>query len=240
MENNPPDLAELQREYLVGDAFMAKFSTISRDFIWQEQNERFKRLLARAWRMQFYQRLWGGHGVKPGDVRSLLDIEKLPVFDATDIHLANDFAGLDSYADGLAPLVFLAPDDPIAGAPNAQMDICGVRSQAIQTLLGARADAFQAQPSAKLARYHAKNAGLVALEGSDRAGLYLMEDTHYVEILPASNVQTMSENAGELVITTLYKTDIAPLIRFNNYDSACFLPGESALGLNLRRIRLLF
>ena len=104
------DATALSREFLIGDAFLAKYSTISRDFIWQEQNERFKRLLARAWRMPFYRRLWGEHGVKPGAIRSLLDLEKLPVFDAAALIMARenptlfgDFLGRDSYGPGLMP-----------------------------------------------------------------------------------------------------------------------------------------
>ena len=74
------DAYALGREYLIGDAFLAKYRNISRDFIWQEQNERFKRLLARAWRMAFYRRLWGEHGVKPGDI-----VIKMGEYEVTDM-----------------------------------------------------------------------------------------------------------------------------------------------------------
>ncbi len=228
---NAFDLALLQREFLVGDAFVAKFSAISRDFIWQEQNERFKQVLARAWRMGFYRRLWGAHGVKPGDVRSLLDIAKLPMIDATDLSAANDFAGLDSYSEGLAPEVLPA----LSSVAN---NIFGPRGHAVQALLQARADVFQAPLSTELARYQINSAGVVGIEGPDQAGLYVMEDAHFIEILSPAGLATTEGTAGELIATTLYKNDIAPLIRFNSQDRAQFLTGESTLGLNLQRIYL--
>jgi MFS family permease len=39
----------------------------------------------RGWQIPFYQRLWSARGIEPGDVRSLDDITKLPVYDKTDL-----------------------------------------------------------------------------------------------------------------------------------------------------------
>lgn len=248
------DATALRREYLVGDAFLAKYTTISRDFIWQEQNERFKRLLGRAWRMQFYRELWGQHGIKPGDIRSLLDIVKLPVFDATyltaaqqDTAALGDLTGLDSYAPGSAPPVI--------------KQFFGPRGNQIKQLLLARAGLFQGahaddvahllanthsaqteaiagwQSPADYRRYTIEAAGLVALEGQDRDGLYLMEDAHYVELLSPKTELVADGTPGELVLTSLYKDDIAPLIRFNTHDLASIYLSESSVGLNLRRIQ---
>ena len=224
------DAAALRREYLIGDAFLAKYTTISRDFIWQEQNERFKRLLARAWRMPFYRRLWGTHGVKPGDVRSLLDIEKLPVFDAMALIAAQentamfgDFAGQDSYEPGLAP--------PLVDR------FFGPRGAEIRQLLLERAGWMQGAHAGDYQHYSTESAGLIAVEGPDRDGLYLMEDAHYVEILsPLTQLAVVDGAHGELVVTSLYKDDVAPLIRFNTHDVSAICAGESSLGLNLRRI----
>ncbi len=225
------DAYALGREYLIGDAFLAKYRNISRDFIWQEQNERFKRLLARAWRMAFYRRLWGEHGVKPGDIRSLLDLEKLPVFDATyllaaqaDPALFGDISGQDSYPSG--------------GAPPLVEQFFGPRGAAIKRQLGARVAALQgASPDHQ--RYEIANAGLIAA-GADRNGLYLMEDAHYLEILAPVTQLTLAEGtAGELVLTTLFKDDLGPLIRFNTHDIGAICSSESRLGLNLRRIQRL-
>ena len=252
------DATAVRREYLIGEAFLAKYTTISRDFIWQEQNERFKRLLGRAWRMQFYRRLWGEHGVKPGDIRSLLDIEKLPVFDANYLKAAQedpasfgDFTGQDSYPPGSAPPVvdnFFSP-----------------RGAEINCLLLARAELLQGAAAGDIARtfqrtqlerdemskhgsfgfqcYSTDCAGLIAAQGDDQDGLYLMEDAHYVEILsPITQIPVADGVFGELVVTSLYKDDIAPLIRFDSHDLAAICSAKSALaesklGLNLRKIQ---
>ncbi len=226
----------LRREYLIGDAFLAKYTTISRDFIWQEQNERFKRLLARAWRMPFYRRLWAAHDVNPGDVRSLLDIEKLPVFDVVALTSAQenptlfgDFTGQDSYEAGLAP--------PLVDR------FFGPRGAEIRQLLLERARLLQSGRDGDYRHYSAESAGLIAVEGMDRDGLYLMEDAHYVELLSPLTQLAVIDGAqgelaelGELVVTSLYKDDVAPLIRFNTHDISAICAGESSLGLNLRRI----
>ena len=254
------DTTALRRAYLIGDAFTAKYLKISRDHIWQEQNEAFKRLLARAWRMQFYRRLWSAHGVKSGDIRSLLDIDKLPIFDAQTLNAATDNAfapddllGLDSYgmdnnAQNLAP--------PIVET------FFGPRSVEIKHLLCARADLFQGESendvaqllsspqsdratllanwkSANgLARYSSEMAGLIAVEGLDHDGQYVMEDAQYLELLTPNGTPADYGAPGSAVITSLYKDDICPLIRFNTHDIAAECLGESSFGLNLRRIRL--
>jgi phenylacetate-CoA ligase len=348
------DPSALRLEYPLGDAFLAKFCTLSRDAIWQEQNERFKRLLARAWRMRFYQRLWGNAGVQPGDIRSLLDIEKLPVFGkaelAASIALAppfGDYLGLDSYPAGEAPPFVMHTTSGTTGAP--QPLFFGPKGREIQNLLLARAYLLQGmQPGdvvhsvyghglingghfvreavlhwtnavfisagtgietrsarqveimrdfkatvivgfadyikklAEVARengiepgrdipvrlicghlgredraqmralwggaqlfdwYGVGDTGTIASEGPDQDGLYLMEDAQFVEILdvdtgapvPAGTLGAASA-PGDLVVTTLYKDDLYPLIRFNTHDVTAIHSGESSLGLNLRRM----
>jgi phenylacetate-CoA ligase len=142
------DASQLRRDYPLGEAFLAKFSTISRDQLWQEQNERFKRLLARAWRMRFYQRLWGKAGIVSGDIRSLEDLVKLPVFGKAElsesIALAppfGDYLGVDSYPPGSAPPFVLHTTSGTTGAP--QPLFFGPRGREIQNLLLARAYLLQ-------------------------------------------------------------------------------------------------
>ena len=265
------DATALRREYLIGAAFLAKYTTISRDFIWQEQNERFKRLLGRAWRMQFYRTLWGKHGVKPGDIRSLLDIEKLPVFDAKYLSAAGedpasfgDFTGQDSYPPGLAPPLVKR----YFGPRGAEIK-CLVLARAAM-LQGSAGDVAQFRKCAQADRdeikvpsksgdqsYGIDSAGLIAVQGHDEDGLYLMEDAQYVEIVGPLTQSTLADGApGELVLTTLFKDDLCPLIRFNTRDIWSILPalsssaasslgasssaasslGASSSGLNLRRI----
>lgn len=49
------------------------------------QNERFLEVVEVAWQNSFYRKLWGKAGLRPGDIRSLDDITKLPIFNSDDI-----------------------------------------------------------------------------------------------------------------------------------------------------------
>src|SRR5579872_2710446 len=49
------------------------------------QNERFLEVVELAWQNSFYRNLWGKAGLRPGDIRSLDDITKLPIFNSDDI-----------------------------------------------------------------------------------------------------------------------------------------------------------
>jgi phenylacetate-CoA ligase len=342
------DAHALRRDYPLGEAFLAKFRTISRDHIWQEQNERFKKLLARAWRMQFYRRLWGAHGIESGDIRSLEDIGKLPVFGKAELadsisHAPpfGDYLGIDSYAPGTAPPFVMHTTSGTTGAP--QPLFFGPRGREIQNLLLARAYLLQGMVPgdvvhsvyghglingghfvreavlhwtqavflsagtgvetrsarqveimrdfkatvivgfadyikrlAEVAReagiepgrdipvrmicghlgresraqmsalwggaklydwYGVGDTGTIATEGPDQDGLYLMEDAQYVEILDVDRGHEVALGTpGDLVVTTLYKDDLYPLIRFNTHDVTAIHTGSSSLGLNLRRM----
>jgi phenylacetate-CoA ligase len=342
------DATQLRREYPLGEAFIAKFKTISRDGIWQEQNDRFKRLLARAWRMRFYQRLWGKAGIEPGDIRSLEDLPKLPVFGKAELSESialhppfGDYLGLDSYSAGEAPPFVMHTTSGTTGSP--QPLFFGPRGREIQNLLLARAYLFQGMQAndvvhsvyghglingghfvresvlhwthaifvsagtgvetrsmrqveimrdfkatvivgfadyiKKLAEtaqelglqpgrdlpvrmicghlgresraqmsamwggaavydwYGVGDSGTIATEGPDQDGLYLMEDAQFVEVLDVQTGAIKADGeAGDLVVTTLYKDDLYPLIRFNTHDVTAIHTGQSSLGLNLRRM----
>jgi phenylacetate-CoA ligase len=79
------DAKQMLADYPVGDAFTARYAAMSRDELNALQNQQFLKLMARGWEIPFYQRLWGAQGIEPGDIRSLADITKLPVYDKTDL-----------------------------------------------------------------------------------------------------------------------------------------------------------
>jgi phenylacetate-CoA ligase len=58
---------------------------MSRDELCAHQENSFISLMKRGWEIPFYQRLWRATGLEPGDIRSLDDITKLPVYDKTDL-----------------------------------------------------------------------------------------------------------------------------------------------------------
>jgi phenylacetate-CoA ligase len=61
------------------------YGRMSRDELHALQNGRFLNIMARGWQIPFYQRLWRAQGIEPGDIRSLADITKLPVYDKSDL-----------------------------------------------------------------------------------------------------------------------------------------------------------
>jgi phenylacetate-CoA ligase len=95
------DARQLLDEYPVGDAFVRRYTTMSRDELRARQDRDFRKLMARGWQIPFYRRLWGARGIEPGDIRGIDDIEKLPVYDKSDLMASvaehppfGDFAGL--------------------------------------------------------------------------------------------------------------------------------------------------
>ena len=79
------DSKQMLADYPIGDAFTARYATMSRDELNALQNERFLKLMKRGWEIPFYQRLWGARGIEADDIRSLADIGKLPVYDKSDL-----------------------------------------------------------------------------------------------------------------------------------------------------------
>jgi phenylacetate-CoA ligase len=85
--------------------------------------------------------------------------------------------------------------------------------------------------------YGVGDTGLIAAEGPDHDGMHVMEDAHHIEICDVDTGAAMPHGAaGDLVITSLFTEDIFPIIRFNTHDLTRLLPGESKLGLPLRRM----
>jgi len=57
----------------------------SRDQLEAYRNHHFMQRMAEGWNNAFYRKLWGDAGLTPGDIRSLDDLVKLPVFDSEDV-----------------------------------------------------------------------------------------------------------------------------------------------------------
>ncbi|MDE0168684.1 MAG: phenylacetate--CoA ligase family protein [bacterium] len=83
--------------------------------------------------------------------------------------------------------------------------------------------------------YGVADTGSVAGEGPDRDGMYVWEDAHCLEVLDPESGEATTK--GDMVITCLYKEDLAPVIRFNTHDVTEWLAGSGAAGLVFRRIR---
>jgi len=137
------DMAGLAAEFPIGPAFLRRFEAISRDELRALQEARFATLMARAWKVPFYQRHWGAQGLEAGDIAGLDDITKLPAFDKSDIMASiaahppfGDFHGMETYPDGERPPVIVHTTSGTTGRPQVLM--YGPRSREIQNLLVAR------------------------------------------------------------------------------------------------------
>ena len=84
--------------------------------------------------------------------------------------------------------------------------------------------------------YGVADTGPIAAEGPDRDGMYVMEDAQYLEIVDDSTHQVLHDDRpGDMVVTSLYRDDVYPLIRFNTHDLSAWKHGFSSVGYNLRR-----
>lgn len=83
--------------------------------------------------------------------------------------------------------------------------------------------------------YGVGDTGSIAGEGPERDGLYVWEDAQYLELLDVDTQAPVAHGeTGDMVVTCLFKDDIAPCIRFNTHDITHELGGRGSLAF--RRI----
>lgn len=106
------DAKAMLADYPVGDGFVRRYTGMSRDELRSIQERQFTRLMARGWQIPFYRRLWGAKGIEAGDIVSLDDLAKLPVYDKTDLMASvashpplGDFGGQGNGPDR-SPVIF--------------------------------------------------------------------------------------------------------------------------------------
>ena len=102
------DVKQMLDQYPVGDVFVERYTNMSRDELYAIQDKQFRILMKRGWGIPFYQRLWGDQGIEAGDIKSLADITRLPVYDKTNLMASvNDhppYGDFDGRGD--SPVVF--------------------------------------------------------------------------------------------------------------------------------------
>ena len=79
------DWDALYKRYPVPDVFANTRWKWSADEIRTFQNGQFLDLMKTGWQNEFYKRRWTAEGIEPGDIKSIDDIVKLPMFDSADI-----------------------------------------------------------------------------------------------------------------------------------------------------------
>ncbi len=78
--------------------------------------------------------------------------------------------------------------------------------------------------------YGVGDTGSIAGEGPDRDGLYVWEDAQFLELLGVDDGQAVAPSeTGDMVVTCLFKDDIAPCIRFNTHDITQEMPGKGEI-----------
>jgi phenylacetate-CoA ligase len=78
--------------------------------------------------------------------------------------------------------------------------------------------------------YGVGDTGSIAGEGPERDGLYVWEDAQYLELLGVDDAAAVgSGETGDMVVTCLYKDDVAPCIRFNTHDITQEMAGRGEI-----------
>ena len=102
---------------------------------------------------------------------------------------------------------------------------------------GSRADLEARWPGAvAFDWYGVADTGLVSAEGPARDGHHVMSDATLLELLdPDTGLSVDAGLLGDMVVTSLSKNDLAPLIRFNTHDLTSSLKGRGAADLPFQR-----
>ncbi len=78
--------------------------------------------------------------------------------------------------------------------------------------------------------YGVGDTGSIAGEGPERDGLYVWEDAQFLELLDVdTHAPVGAGETGDMVVTCLFKDDIAPCIRFNTHDITHEIGGRGEL-----------
>jgi phenylacetate-CoA ligase len=199
------DPRALLAEYPLGSAFTQGVAQMSREALRALQEERFARLVRRAWQIPFYQRLWGGKGITPADIRSLDDLPRLPTFGKHEIMESvalrpplGDFHGAEipiESANGpqLWPMI-LHTTSGTTGRP--QPLLFSPKSREVQSLLLARIYRMQGlQPGEVVHSVY----GHGMINGGHYVREALLHYTNALLITPGTGVETPSLKQVELM-----------------------------------------
>ena len=195
------DVRQLLADYPLGDAFTQQLALISRDELRALQEARFARLVARAWQIPFYQRLWSAKGIERGDIRGLSDIAKLPTFGKQEIMESvalrpplGDFHGAEVPIDGALWPMVLHTTSGTTGRP--QPLLFSPKSREVQSLLLARIYRMQGlQPGEVVHSVY----GHGMINGGHYVREALLHYTNALLITPGTGVETPSVKQVELM-----------------------------------------
>ncbi|MCC5825074.1 MAG: phenylacetate--CoA ligase family protein [Alkalimonas sp.] len=190
-------------DYPLGQALLEHFQRMSAKELRALQNQRFMKVMARAWQIPFYQRIWGKAGLSPADIQSLEDIEKLPLISKADIMASveqfppiGDFHGLDAIPKEQRPPLVFHTTSGTTGTP--QPLLFGPKGREVQSLLVARSYRFMGlKPAATIQSCYG--------HGMINGGHYIREAvtryTNAIFLSAGTGVETRSAQQVQLMKT---------------------------------------
>ncbi len=164
------------------------------------QNERFLEQMKRAWKVPFYQRHWGAHGMTPGDIRSVDDLAKIPPFSVHDLRSSLEeqpfwanYMGIDPDQDEPLPLI-VQTSGGTTGLPRPM--IFSPRDREVMNIITGRRLFMQGVRPFDLVQVCLSlgltNGGLLAREG-------IWKYTGAVPVMTGSGAQTPTRRQIELL-----------------------------------------
>ncbi len=121
------DFEQLWRDYPPPPTYFDTVFRMPREQLRVLQEKRFLATMKRGWEIPFFQRHWGKHGMEPGDIRGLDDLQKVPPYDVHDIRDSierdppfGDFMGMKP-ADGVKFPMVLQTSGGTTGLPRPML-----------------------------------------------------------------------------------------------------------------------
>ena len=186
MNQRPPyysnfNIDEIIEAHPIGEHFLPTFSKMSRDELYNIQEQRFLKCIKRAWQIPFYQRHWHNVGLEEPDILKLSDISKIPTFDKSDLMQSiennppfGDFSGTNLAQKNHIPVI-MHTTSGTTGTP--QVLLFSPKTREIQNLLVARAYLFQGMTETDVVHS-------IYGHGMVNAGHYMREAvTHYTNAI---------------------------------------------------------
>ncbi len=191
------DFRKLWDEFPTAETYVHGVFRRSADEIRHMQNQRFRRQVARAWEIPFYQRHWGKAGLEEGDIGSLDDLPKIPVFSVHDMRESiertppwGDLLGLDRSKP--MPLA-LQTSGGTTGLPRAM--VYSPRDREVMNIISGRRLYMQGVRPFDLVQVALAvgmtNGGLLAREG-------IWKYTGAIPLMTGSGAQTPTRRQVEL------------------------------------------
>ena len=208
------DFAGLNKAFPIGDAFLSGPAQLDPEQLRALQEDRFARVVARAWQIPFYCRHWRGAGAEPGDITSLDDLERLPV--VTKEHLMASVESVPPYgdyhgmtrADGKRYRTVLQTTSGTTGVP--QPLFFGARDREVQNILLARAYLLQGlKPSDVVHSIY----GFGMINGGHYIREAILHHTEALLLSAGTGVETRSRQQVEL----MHRFGATVLVGFADY-----------------------